>query len=71
MASERVQRGKGGTAKYSRNKRGCERYRNEHRREKNKMRRMTAMIKDLSPNNKMRILSEKRIKELSAIVRGY
>lgn len=57
--------------KIGRNKETCARYRTEHRLEKNKIRRMTAMIKNLSPNNKMRILSEKRIKELTTIVKGY
>lgn len=57
--------------KVGRNKETCARYKLEHRLEKNKIRRMTAMIKDLSPNNKMRILSEKRIKELTATVKGY
>jgi hypothetical protein len=32
---------------------------------------MTAMIKNLSPDNKMRVSTEKRIKELTAVVRGY
>jgi len=57
--------------KVGRNKETCARYRAEHRLEKNKRRRMTAMIKNLSPNNKMRILSEKRIKELTTIIKGY
>lgn len=57
--------------KVGRNKTRCDRYRTEHRLEKNKIRRMTAMVKNLSPDNKMRILTEKRIKELRTIVRGY
>ena len=57
--------------KVGRNKDTCARYKLEHRLEKNKIRRMTAMIKDLSPDNKMKTLSEKRIKELTTIVRGY
>lgn len=57
--------------KVGRNKTKSDRYRTEHRLEKNKIRRMTAMIKNLSPDNKMRILTEKRIKELTATARGY
>lgn len=57
-------RGKSGTRKYSRNKAKCERYRVEHRKEKNKVRKLTAMIKNLAPDNNMRILTEKKIKEL-------
>jgi len=57
--------------KVGRSKTSCDRYRTEHRLEKNKIRRMTAMVKNLSPDNKMRISTEKRIKELTAVVRGY
>ena len=57
--------------KVGRSKTRCDRYRTEHRLEKNKIRRMAAMIKNLSPDNKMRILTEKRIKELATVVRGY
>ena len=57
--------------KVGRSKTRCDRYRIEHRLEKNKIRRMVAMIRNLSPDNKMRILTEKRIKELAAVVRGY
>lgn len=57
--------------KVGRSKTRCDRYRTEHRLEKNKIRRMAAMIKNLPPDNKMRILTEKRIKELTVIVRGY
>ncbi|MBA7632413.1 hypothetical protein ES703_39959 [subsurface metagenome] len=57
--------------KVGRSKTGCDRYRTEHRLEKNKIRRMAAMVKNLSPDNKMRVLTEKRIKELTAVVRGY
>ena len=57
--------------KVGRNTARCDRYRTEHRLEKNKIRRMTAMVKNLPPDNKMRILTEKRIKELATIMRGY
>lgn len=57
--------------KVGRSKTRCDRYRTEHRLKKNKIRRMAAMIKNLSPDNKMRILTEKRIKELTSIVRGH
>ncbi len=64
MATDRVQRGSGGTAKIGRGKRTCERYRQEHRREKNKARRLRAMIKKLAPDNNMRKQTEARIREL-------
>jgi len=54
----------GGQRKIGRNKAKCEKYRNEHRREKNKIRKLRKMIKNLDSNNKMRIQAEKRIEEL-------
>lgn len=57
-------RGSGGTRKHGRNKETCARYRTEHRKEKNKMIRLSAMIKRLDPNNNMRKECEKRIEEL-------
>ncbi len=64
MASERVRRGSGGTAKIGRAKKQCERYRQESRREKNKIIRLRVMIKNLKPDNNMRKQAEARIKEL-------
>ena len=64
MGTERTRRGSGGTAKIGRGKKNCERYRQEHRREKNKVRRLRGMIKNLKPDNNMRIKTEARIKEL-------
>jgi len=64
MASERVRKGSGGAAKIGGNKKACERYRSEYRKEKNKIRRLKAMIKNLAPDNNMRIKTEARIKEL-------
>jgi len=48
-----------------------ERYRREHRWEKNKITRLKAMIKRLAPENKMRVQMEKRIEELTKVVRGH
>ncbi len=64
MATERTRRGSGGTRKIGRGKKQCERYRQEHRREKNKVKRLTAMIKNLKTDNNMRITTEARIEEL-------
>lgn len=60
-----------GARKFNRNKNKCERYQREHRRERNKIVRLKAMIKNLSPENKMRIQMEKRIEELTAIAKEY
>ena len=57
----------GGTRKIGRNKAKCGRYRNEHRKEKNKIVRLKAMIKNLAPDNGMRKQAEVRIKELERI----
>ena len=65
---EKARRGKGGMAKHGRHKEICKRYRSEHRREKNKIVKLSAMIKNLSPDNNMRKEVEKRIKELQKIV---
>ena len=62
---ERISKGKSGTRKYGRNKVKCERYRREHRYEKNKIKKLTAMIKNLSPENNMRKQIENRIEELN------
>lgn len=65
-----TRRGGGGTRKYNRNKTKCERYRREHRREKNKMIRLEAMIRNLSPKNNMRRQAEGRIEELQKEIRS-
>ena len=57
-------RGSGGTKKHGRNKDTCARYRAEHRREKNKIIKLSAMIKRLAPDNNMRKEVGKRIEEL-------
>lgn len=62
--------GKSGARKHGRNKDKCERYRREHRKEKNKAIRLKAMIKNLSPKNRMRIQTEKRIEELAKAVKS-
>lgn len=59
-----VRRRGGGTRKYGKNKVKCERYRREHRGEKNKMVRLKAMIKNLRPENNMRKQAEARIEKL-------
>jgi len=55
--------GSGGTKKIGRNKIKCQRYANEHRREKNKIRKWKKMIKHL-PDNNMRKELEIRIKKV-------
>lgn len=62
---ETPKKGKSGTRKYGRNKLKCERYAREHRYEKNKITRLKAMIKNLSPGNNMRKQTEERIEELN------
>ncbi len=64
MATEKTRRGSGGTRKIGRAKKQGERYRQEHRKEKNKIRRLQSMIKNLKPDNNMRKQAEARIKEL-------
>jgi len=53
----------GGRRKLGRNKKKCQRYQDENRREKNKIRKWKKLIKNLSPDNDMRIQLEKQIKE--------
>ena len=55
--------GSGGTKKIGRNKINCQRYKNENRREKNKIRKWQKMIKHL-PDNNMRKELEMKIKKL-------
>jgi len=54
----------GGARKYGRNKDKCQRYRDQNRKEKNKIRKWEKLIKNLSPDNDMRIQLEKRIREI-------
>ena len=54
----------GGARKYGRNKDKCQRYWDQNRREKNKIRKWEKLIKNLSPDNDMRIQLEKRIREI-------
>ena len=56
--------GSGGTKKIGRNKIKCQAYKNEHRREKNKIRKWKKIIKRLLPNNNTR-------KELEAKIRKF
>jgi len=58
------------SSKVGRSKATCERYRNEHRREKNKIRKLKKMIKNLSPQNRMRIKTEFQIQGLKNIIVG-
>jgi len=58
----------GGQRKIGRNKAKCEKYRNEHRREKNKIRKLRKMIRNLDSKNKMRIQAEKRIEKLKDLI---
>lgn len=58
-----VKKGKSGARKYGRNKVNCEKYRNEHRREKNKLRRLRKLI-ILHPNDKQMSRVIKKLEEL-------
>ena len=58
--------GSGGTKKHSRNKIKCQVYKNEHRREKNKIRKWLKIIKKLPPDNNMRKELEIRIKKIES-----
>jgi hypothetical protein len=48
--SKHIKVGHGGTRKYGRNKVKCERYRREHRREKNKLRRLQKAFRNNQSN---------------------
>ena len=54
----------GGAKKFGRNKEKGQKYRDQNRREKNKIRKWKKLIKKLSPDNSMRKQLEKRIKEV-------
>lgn len=54
----------GGARKFGRNKEKCQRYKGANRREENKIRKWKKLIKNLSPDNEMRMQLEKRIKEI-------
>jgi hypothetical protein len=54
----------GGAKKHGRNKEKCQKYQGQNRREKNKIGKWKKLIKNLSPDNKMRKQLEKRIKEV-------
>ena len=56
--------GSGGTKKIGRNKESCQAYRNDNRREKNKIRKWKKIIKNLLPNNNTRKELEARIKKM-------
>jgi len=61
---EKQKTGSGGRKKHGRNKIKCQKYKNEHRRERNKIRKWRKMIKKLPPNNNMRRELEKRIEKV-------
>jgi len=54
----------GGAKKFGRNKEKCQRYRDQSRKEKNKIRKWKKLIKNLALDNSMRKQLEKRIKEV-------
>ena len=56
--------GSGGTKKYGRNKLKCQAYKNENRREKNKVKRWKKIVKRLLPNNNTRKELEARIRKV-------
>jgi len=58
--------GSGGTKKTGRNKVSCAKYAQEHRREKNKVRRWKKIIKHLLPNNNTKKELEARIRKVEA-----
>ena len=62
--------GSGGTKKIGRNKVKCQQYKNENRREKNKIRRWKKMIKHLPDNNEMAIELKNKIKKLEMGMKG-
>ena len=62
--------GSGGTKKIGRNKIKCQQYKNENRREKNKIRRWKKMIKHLPDNNEMAIELKNKIKKLEMGMKG-
>lgn len=64
-----AKKGRSGARKYGRNKVKCERYRREHRYEKNKITRLKAMIKNLAAKNNMRKQAEGRIEQLQQKIR--
>lgn len=51
---EQIRRGSGGTRKYGRSMAKCKRYREEHRREKNKRRRALKLEKKYAKNKERR-----------------
>ena len=56
--------GSGGARKIHRNKITCQKYAQEHHREKNKIRKWKKMIKHLSPNSNTRKELEARIRKV-------
>ena len=54
----------GGARKLGRSKKKCQRYQDENRSEKNKIKKWKKLIKKLSPDNSMRKQLEERIKEV-------
>jgi len=56
--------GSGGTKKIGRNKIKCQQYKNDNRREKNKILKWQKIIKKLSPDNNMRKELELKIQKL-------
>jgi hypothetical protein len=63
--SKRIHKGHSGTRKYGRNKIKCQRYKNERRREKNKLRRLRHVFLH-HPNDKV---MAKAIRHLEEILR--
>ncbi len=59
--------GSGGTKKIGRNKISCQAYKNDNRREKNKIRKWKKVIKKLLPNNPTRKDLEAKIKKLESM----
>jgi len=61
--------GSGGTKKIGRNKVKCQAYKNDNRREKNKIRKWKKIIKKLSPDNNMRKELELKIGKLGSALK--
>lgn len=59
-----IKKTSGGARKFGRSKKKCQRYQDENRREKNKIRKWEKLIKKLSPDNSMRKQLEDRVKEV-------
>ena len=61
---EKARKKSGGARKHGRNKVKCAKYKTEHRRENNKIKKWQKLIKNLETDNNMRRELENRIKSI-------